>query len=437
MPLSILIVGCSIAGPALASFLQLAPFADDGRPRITVVERSPAVRPQGQNVDIRGIGVSLLDRLGIAAAVKASTTGEAGVQWVSADNRVWCEFGSASDSKTQRHNPTSDIEILRGRMAQILYRRSLNITDENAVEYVFDDYLDDIRQDDDKVTVHFSKSGEHRTFDLVVGADGLQSTTRSMAWGTAKEADVVHPLGMYAAFFSMPRDESQGDNAYRRSFHTHGRRMMSIRPDQQNGRSTALLTVMGEGKDGRSSSRFRAAAERGATVASQKDLLQKTFADAGWQQTSRILREMQATDDFYFSMVAQVRMPCWHKGRVVLLGDAAHCASHLSGMGTTLAMLGAYSLAGALAAHPHDVETALTAYEDAVRPHVSKAQKLMTGIMRIFMPETAWGVWLVDTTIRFLVWTRVFVLLMRFKGPDTEPDALPEYGLAQPPKYKE
>ncbi|CAK7234559.1 hypothetical protein SBRCBS47491_008988 [Sporothrix bragantina] len=434
MPLSILIVGCSIAGPALAGFLQLAPFADDERPRITVVERSPAVRPQGQNVDIRGVGVPLLEKLGILEAVKASTTGEAGVQWVTADNRVWCEFGSASDSETQRHNPTSDIEILRGRMAQILYRRSLSVTDEHAVEYIFGDYLDDIQQEegDDKVTVHFAKSGEHRTFDLVVGADGLQSTTRSMIWGRECDSSAVRPLGMYAAFFSMPRDAGQGDNEYRQSFHTHGRRMMSIRPDQQNGRSTALLTVMAnEEKD----PRFRIASERGATVAAQKDLIQETFEDAGWQ-SKRLLREMQATDDFYYSMVAQVHMPCWHKGRVVLLGDAAHCASHLSGMGTTLAMLGAYSLAGALSSHPYDVKTALTAYEEAMRPHVTKAQKLMPGVIRIFMPETSWGVWLIDTTIRFLVWTRVFVLLMRFKGADTEPDALPEYGFARPPVYK-
>ncbi|CAK7199886.1 hypothetical protein SEUCBS139899_002572 [Sporothrix eucalyptigena] len=431
MPLNILIVGCSIAGPALATFLQLAPFAEDDKPRITVLERSPAVRPQGQNVDIRGVGVTLLDKLGITAAVKASTTGEAGVQWVTSDNYVWCEFGSANDTETQRHNPTSDIEILRGRMAQILWRQSQTVTEAKAVEYIFGDYLDDIQQEDDKVTVHFARSGLHRTFDLVVGADGLQSTTRSTVWGPTAEATVVYPLGMYAAFFSMPKDAKQGDNDYRRSYHTHGRRMLSIRPDQQNGRSTALLTIVNE-----TDPRFDAVAKARSSVDSQKALVNEYFADAGWQAL-RLLQEMHATDDFYYSMVAQVKMPRWSKGRVVLLGDAAHCASHLSGMGTTLALLGAYSLAGALSAHPNDTDTAFSAYEEAMRSHVDKAQKIMPGLMRIFAHETAWGVWLIDTTIRFLVWTRVFTLLIRFKGADTEPDALPDYGFAQPPEYKE
>ncbi|OAA64570.1 Monooxygenase, FAD-binding protein [Niveomyces insectorum RCEF 264] len=420
MPLDILIVGCSIAGPALASFVQLAPFTDGNRPHITVIERTPSVRPQGQSVDISGVGVTLLDKIGITAAVKASTTGEAGVQWVTADNRVRCEFRRASDTDTQRHNSTSDIEILRGRLAQILWRRSQSITDEAAVEYVIGDYLDDIQQKEadppasgqqQKVTVHVAKSGGRRTFDVVVGADGLRSSTRRLVWGPAQEARVVRPLGMYAACLSMPRDAGQGDKDYRRCFHTHSRRMLSIRPDQQHGRSTALLTLVND-----TDTRFAEAARERSSVAFQKALVQEHFNSAGWQ-APRLVRAMQATDDFYYK-VARVKMPPprgWSQSRVLLLGDAAHCASHISGMGTTLALLGAYPSAGALSVHPEDVGAALAAYEDA----------------------TTWGVWLVDTTIRFLVWTRVFALLMRFKGADTEPDALPDYGLAHPPEYKE
>lgn len=436
MPLNILIVGCSIAGPALASFLQLAPFPPGQRPKITVLERAPAVRNQGQNVDIRGVGVALLQRLGIEQVVKASTTGEAGVQWVTSAGKVWAELGSANDGETGRHNPTSDIEILRGRMAQILWRRSHTITDDDgAVEYIFGDHLDGIEQDHtaNTVTVHFAKSGKKQTFDLVVGADGLQSTTRSMVWGSDHEAECVRPLNMYAAFFSMPRDAAAGDSEYRRCFHTHGRRLMSIRPDQQNNRSTALLTVIND-KDARL--REVATGHGKTVVAAQKELVEEYFADAGWQ-ASRLMKEMVATDDFYYSMVAQVKMSTWHRGRVVLLGDAAHCASHLSGMGTTLALLGAYNLANALGKNSDDIDTALSIYEAEMRPHVDKAQKLMPGMLRLLSPETAWGVWLVDATIRFLVWSRLFMLLLFFKGADTEPDALPKDSFAQPPKYKE
>ncbi|KIH89981.1 hypothetical protein SPBR_00657 [Sporothrix brasiliensis 5110] len=435
MPLSILIVGCSVAGPALASFLQMAPFPPGQRPRITVLERAPAVRNKGQNVDVRGVGAALLRKLGIEKAVKASTTGEAGVQWVTSAGHVWAQLGGASDGDTGRHNPTSDIEILRGRMAQILWKRSTTIADTNAVEYIFGDHLDGIEQDHttNTVTVHFARAGTKRTFDLVVGADGLLSSTRSMVWGPDHEADCVRPLHMYAGFFSLPQDAAAGDGDYRRCYHTHGRRLLSIRPERQNHRSTALLTVVNE-TDERLA---KAAQGHGkAVVAAQKELIRDYFADAGWQ-APRLVREMMASDDFYYSMVAQVKMATWHRGRVVLLGDAAHCASHLSGMGTTLALLGAYHLAASLAQHADDVETALAAYEADMRPHVDKAQKLMPGLLRILSPATAWGVWLVDTTIRFLVWSRLFLLVLLFNGPGTGADALPEDGFTQPPEYEE
>ncbi|OAA65546.1 oxidoreductase [Niveomyces insectorum RCEF 264] len=453
-PLDILIVGCSIGGPALATFLLLTPSPAANKPRITVLERSSSLRGQGQNVDVRGVGVPILRKLGVEAAVRASTTGEVGVQWVTKDNRVWATLGAGNDGDDKVHNPTSDIEIKRGRLAEILWQRSQAASDAvardggKAIEYIFGDHLDDIRQSGDngdgdgeydkndsppaKVTVHFANSGQTRMFDLVVGADGLPSSTRQMVWGSAGETQRVHRLGLYAAFFSIPRTST--DTAYRRCFHTHGRRLLSVRPDEQNNQMSALLSVV---VDDAQDARFAQHAVRGPGAAgtdAQKALIKEYFQGAGWE-SERILQAMMATPDFYYSMIAQVKMDRWSKGRVVLLGDAAHCASHLSGMGTTLAMLGAYNLAGALASHPDDLSAAFAAYEASTRPAVTKAQKLMPGILRIMNPETAWGVWVVDTVIRFLVWSRVFFkLLLRFRGPDTEVEALPEYGFTQLPE---
>lgn len=318
-PLNILIVGCSIAGPTLATCLLLSPTPASQKPRIIVLERASAHRAAGQNIDIRGSGLTILRKLGLEKIVRESTTGEEGVQLVDAQNRVWAQ--NAADNSEKWHSPTSDIEIIRGRLAEICYERSKTVSEDvkkeggAGIEYIFGDYLDEIEQDGDQVNVHFAKSGERRSFDLVVGADGLQSKTRNMVWGPEGEQDRVKRLGMYGGFFSLPRGEN--DTMWRRWFHAPGRRSIMLRPDKQRGRTTAFMTVINENDD-----RLPQVALRGhENIQPQKDLLAEYFKDAGWE-SERVIREMQATDDFYYDMIAQVKMGKWSKGRVVLLGDA-------------------------------------------------------------------------------------------------------------------
>lgn len=320
-PLNILIVGCGIAGPTLASFLLLADIPAAQKPRITILERESTSRAhlRGQNIDIRGAGVTIIRKLGLEAQIRASTTGEEGVQLVDEQNRVWSENRvDRSGKKSQVQMPTSDIEILRGRLAELCWRNSLRVSADaeregaSGIEYVFGDYLDGIEQDGDKVRVRFAKSGETRSFDLLVGADGMQSRTRKMVWGEEGEKQRVKRIGMYAGFFSIPREEQDGK--WRRWFHAPGRRGIMLRPDNSGVRSTIFMYVVNE-KD----SRFEQATTGG--IAAQKELLGEYFKDAGWE-CDRIIWEMNATDDFYYDAVSQVKMDSWTKGRVVLLGDA-------------------------------------------------------------------------------------------------------------------
>ena len=319
-PLNILIIGCSVAGPTLASFLLLAPVSASEKPHITILERSSVFRMQGQNVDVRGAGVTVIRKLGLETLIRASTTGEEGVQFVDRDNRVWGAFPADKSGKWQ--TPTSDIEILRGRLAEICWRRSKLVSEEvqkgggAGVEYIFGDYLDGIEQDGNKVHVRFVKSGRRRSFDLVVGADGLQSRTRGMVWGAEGEEDRLKRLGMYGAFFSMPREKT--DTMWRRWFHAPGRRGIMLRPDEQRDRTTVSMYVINE-KD----TRLLEVAGKGYEgMDAQKRLLEEYFQDAGWE-SERVIREMMATKDFYYDMVSQVKMDRWSQGRVVLLGDAA------------------------------------------------------------------------------------------------------------------
>ena len=317
-PLEIIIVGCSIAGPTLASFLLLSPTPTSEKPRITTVERSPTVRKEGQNVDVRGTGLTIIKKLGLEKVIRESTTGEEGVQLVDTYNRVWAALAADKSGKIQ--TPTSDVEILRGRLAEICTESSQRVSKKTqseggpAIEYIFDDYLDTIEQDQDKVHVRFAKSGSKRSFDLLVGADGLQSKTRRTVWGEAGDKDRVHKLGMYGAFFSMPVGET--DSLWRRWYHAPGRRGIMLRPDIRSNTTTAFMALLSEDP------KWERAAREGRNVEAQKALVEEAFTGAGWE-SERVLSEMRQSKDFYYDMVAQVRMDKWSKGRVVLLGDSA------------------------------------------------------------------------------------------------------------------
>ena len=119
-PLSILIVGCGVAGPTLASFLLLSDLPAKEKPHITILERAPFLRAQGQNIDVRGAGVTVIRKLGLESAIRAAVTGEEGAQFVDANNQVWAQFSADKTGKVQ--TGTSDIEILRGRLAEICFK---------------------------------------------------------------------------------------------------------------------------------------------------------------------------------------------------------------------------------------------------------------------------------------------------------------------------
>lgn len=321
-PLKILIVGCSIAGPALATCLLITDLPACQKPHITILERSNGMRTEGQNIDVRGAGVTILHRLGIEKAVRASTTGEEGVRFVDSQNRTWGQFAADKSGKTS--TPTADIEILRGTLAEILFQRAQSVSQAvqtrggRGIEFLWGDSLDAIQQDGTTVNVHFAKSGETRAFDLVIGADGLQSTTRSMAWGPQADRAVQKLAGgVYGAFFSIPAWETHEDTMWRKWYHAPGRRGIMVRPHEKQGRVTAFMTVIND-TDERLG---RAATRKREDVAAQKELMREYFGEAGWE-CARVVDGMMQSDDFYYDMIAQVKLEYWSKGRLALVGDA-------------------------------------------------------------------------------------------------------------------
>ena len=392
---SVLISGASIAGPALAFWLNR--YGWD----CTIVERAPELRTGGQNIDIRGAGRQVLRRAGLEDAVREANTGEIGTRFLGDQGSVVAEFPVR---KTDTAGATAELEILRGDLAKILVDASSDDT-----EYIFGDHIVALDDTDDGVRVTFN-SGLEREFDLVIAADGMRSSTRDLVFG---DSVVIKPLGMEMTYLTIPRTDT--DTSWWNWYNEPGGLAVTLRPDR-HGTTRAVLTSIIYGSD-RSSSRL--------TPEQHKSRLRQQFKNVGWE-APRVLAQLDSTDDMYVDTLGQVKAEHWSRGRIALAGDAAWCASPVSGMGTSLSIVGAYVLAGELAAHV-DHRDAFAGYERIMRPYVDQAQQLPPGVPRVANPTSRAGVALFHAGVR-LASTRVAGRLgARFSTPPADALELPDY----------
>jgi 2-polyprenyl-6-methoxyphenol hydroxylase-like FAD-dependent oxidoreductase len=381
---TVLISGASIAGPALAYWLRRYGFEP------TVVERAPAPRDGGQAIDVRGSAREVAARMGILDEVRRAHTGVRGMAFVDAAGHRTASMGA--DLLGDSGGPIAELEILRGDLVRILHATTRD------VEYRFDDTITAMTSTDAGVDVAFAR-GPSRRFDLVVGADGLHSTVRALAFGP--EADFTHDLGCYVAVFTTTTHPD-----------LQGFQLMHTIPAANGrlGRTAAVSPALG--RTGTAMFFFAAPplAHDRRDVASQKRLLAQAFEGDGWD-IPRLLAAMPDAPDFYFDRVSQIRMRAWSKGRVVLVGDAAHCASPLAGNGSSMALVGAYVLAGELAAAPGDHQRAVDGYDRTMRDYVTRCQAFATDGVGSLMPSSRLHVTLRDMSIRmlpYLPWRGLF-----------------------------
>lgn len=354
----VLVTGASIAGTTAAYWLG------EGGAAVTVVERAPAFRDGGQNIDVRGVGREVLRRMGLDRAALDHGTGEEGTAWVDEDGEVVAEFPTA---ELDGDGPTAELEILRGDLARLIYERA-----RERAAFRFGDHVTAIEQREGGVAVTFA-GGKTERYDVMIVAEGVGSSTRELLM--PDENDPRH-LDLTIAYFTIPRVDSDDRNW--RWYNATGGRSISLRPDN-HGTTRAMLSVQ---KEPEGEQRWREDRQRA--------WLRETFADAGWQ-AERVLAGLETTDDFYFEVLRQVRLPRWSKGAVALTGDAAWCATPLAGIGTTLALTGAYVLAQELA-RTADVAAALTAYEEAMRPMVEEGQGVPKVGPRLMNPHSRLGI---------------------------------------------
>ncbi|MGE7386535.1 FAD-dependent monooxygenase [Streptomyces sp. NPDC004126] len=396
----ILISGGGIAGPALAYWLRKAGFTP------YVVERAPAPRPGGQTVDLRGAGRTVITRMGLMDRARAVTVDQRGLALVNASGQITARIPADSFGG---EGIVSEIEILRGDLADLLYGATRHDT-----EYLFDDTITALDQDEDGVTVTFEKAAPRR-FALVVGADGPHSVVRALAFGP--EPDHVRPLGLYHAWFTAAGTMEL--DGWFQMYNAPGGLVASARPGRLPGEIKAGLSFRSTPipYDRRDS-------------AAQRELLARRFAGVGWE-VPKLLRAMHTASDFHFDSMGQVHLDTWSRGRTVLLGDAAYCATPLTGLGTSLALVGAYVLAGELAAAGGDHRAAFRNYDHVMRPYVDQAQELPPGGAKGFAPSSALAIRLRAASMRSMTrWPMRNLLAAQFAKASNI--ALPDYGHLPP-----
>jgi 2-polyprenyl-6-methoxyphenol hydroxylase-like FAD-dependent oxidoreductase len=314
---------------------------------VVVVERAPTPRPGGQAIDVRGVALEVVDRMGLLDELRAVRTRMRGMSIVDAEGTELMRSTERAMSSGRLDSP--DVEVLREDIVGLLTGATRD------VEYVFGDSITDLREDPDGVDVAFERTAPRR-FDLVVGADGLHSRVRRLAFGP--ESDFVHHLGSYLAVFTAPNDLGLRDwQVWLRE----GDAGAGVYPARDN---TELRVNVGFASDPLDLDRHDA-----------RRLVAERTAGLGWQ-IPHLLESMADAPDFYFDAMAQVRMDTWTRGRVALVGDAGYCPSPLSGQGTSLALVGAYVLATELAHGDH--RAAFARYEERMRPFVALNQALAT-----------------------------------------------------------
>ena len=368
----VLISGASVAGPVLAYWLNRFGF------QATVVERTEELRfgSGGHAVDLFDPALQIIEWIGALPQVQDAGTHTEIISFIRDGHRpidVPAELGS--EGVSERH-----VEIMRGELAKIIHEAG-----RNDVEYLFGNSISSLEEIDQGVDVTF-QHGSPQTFDLVIGADGLHSITRRLAFG--EEYQFLHFLGGYLAVFTVPNylDLHQqmlgcGDVG----------RTAAIYPVRETGQARVIFlwrTPTLHDYDRHD-------------VAAQRRLIRNLYGDMGWE-VPRLLAELENADDLYLDSISTIVMDTWTRGRISLVGDAGYSPGPAVGGGTSLAVVGAYVLASELAAASGDHPRGLAAYEQVLRPAVLQSQRIGPAVIKRFIPRSRVQLWAMAQAMRLL-----------------------------------
>ncbi|MGH9418902.1 MAG: FAD-binding domain, partial [Thermoanaerobaculia bacterium] len=361
----VLISGAGIAGPTLAWWLTR--FGMEA----TLVENAPHLRTGGYVLDFWGAGFDVAERMGLLPEILGKGYMVREVRVVNRHGKRVSAFPVKAFARIARGRYTS---LPRGDLAATIFRGV-----EGKIETIFGDSIQQIEQDGSAVHVSFEREPA-RTFDLVIGADGLHSNVRRLVFGAEEQFEKY--LGYKVAAFDAGGYRPKDELVY----------VMYTEVGQQ----VARFTMRGD----RTMFLFIFADADPAFphgIEEQKSVLRSRFGDSGWE-CPEILNALDGATELYFDRVSQIRIdPAngWAaRGRVALIGDAASCPSFLAGQGSALAMVAAYILAVELRRANGDHTLAFARYGDLFQPFVAQKQRAALRLAGSFAPPSKWALFL-------------------------------------------
>jgi 2-polyprenyl-6-methoxyphenol hydroxylase-like FAD-dependent oxidoreductase len=379
--MKVLIVGAGIAGPTTAYWLQKAGH------EITLVERAPELRRGGYLIDFWGAGFDVAEKMGIVPELRRRGYVPTEARAINRNGRKVASFKpEAIVESVERY-----LSIPRSALSAVIYEAL-----DDATELILGDTVSALHDDGDRVLVNF-ESGSTRDFDLVIGADGLHSQVRRLAFGPDQQYERY--LGMVVAAFEVER-YPHSDELVAMMYAEIG--FQALRLTLPGDTTLLLFTLRHDGV---------APAGREA----QERLLKGKLGDKGWEVPT-MLELMPTANDFYFDTVSQIRMPSWASGRIALVGDAAACPSLLAGQGSALAMVGAYTLAAELTrtagtaasgtaasgTAASDLGAAFARYEQRIAPLLRSKQDAAKGLGLAFAPKNRLQLFARNTVMKMM-----------------------------------
>ena len=390
----IVINGIGVAGPTLAYWLKKSGH------EVLLVEASPQLRSGGYIIDFWGLGYDVAEKMGLIPHIRELGYQVQEVRFVDGQGR---KNGGFAVDVFRRMTAGRYTSLARSDLAAALYGAL------NGVETIFGDSVARLEDNGDCVRVSFDHAAP-REVDLVIGADGLHSRVRQLAFGpdTAFEVSLDYHVAAFELEGYRPRDE-----LVYVSHSVPGRQVsrFSLRGDE-----TMFLFVFRD--EYLTTDRLSSEQER-------KSALTNVFTDVGWE-CPQILASMQEVSDIYFDRVSQIRMASWTRGRTALVGDAAACVSLLAGEGTGLAMTEAYVLAGELGKGEGDPGAAFARYQARLMPFLQRKQASAAKFAASFAPQSAFGITFRNLASRLLQFPFMADFVI---GRDLRDDiTLPDYG---------
>lgn len=392
MTQTVLISGGGIAGPALAFWLKAGGF------RPTLVEQAPRLRTGGYVIDFWGLGYGIAERMGLEADINSVGYHVREVRIVGDRGKRVAGFGTTVFTEL---TDGRFVTLGRSDLSRLLFERV-----RDRIEVIFGDEIVGLQEHSSGVRVQIKRGGE-REFDLVIGADGLHSGVRRLAFGPQHQFE--KKLGYAVAAFEIGGYRPRDEDVY----------LMYGQPGRMLGRftlhhnRTLFLFVFAVGSE-----------PLPTAPDMQKEMLREIYGDGKWE-CPRILDELDRTDELYFDSVSQIRMNSWSQGRVALTGDAAFCVSLLAGQGSALAMISAYVLAGELFRADGRYQEAFRKYEGILRDYIHTKQQGAERFATAFAPRTRLGLLLRNLVIRTFAIPGVARLAIGWEITDTL--QLPDY----------